>query len=84
MENILVVLPKNWEINKIRYLQDGDRVRIIDMDTAALPLDETDSLFNYKATVLKENGPTGFDLEKFPVEEQLEDYLGQVTDEQAD
>ena len=62
MRRILLVLPDDWIIEKIRYLQapTGGQVFLLDMDTMDSPLDNPDSLFNYVSMTLKENGPTGF------------------------
>ena len=60
--DVLVVLPNEWTINKIRYTQvpTGGTAFAIDMAEIDTPLDSEESLYNYPSFVLKKNGPTGF------------------------
>jgi len=62
MRRILLVLPDDWAIEKIRYVQipTGGQVYVLDMDEIDSPLDNPESLLNYVSLVLKEDGPTGF------------------------
>ena len=64
MRRIMLVLPDDWTIEKIRYLQapTGGQVHLIDMDRMDSPLDNPDSLLNYVSLTLKEDGPTGWNL----------------------
>ena len=64
MENILLVLPTGWKVDKIRYTQVPfvDQPFIVDADLIDSPLDSPNSLLNYQSKVLKLNGPTGFPM----------------------
>ena len=62
MRRILLVLPDDWTIEKIRYLQapTGGQAFLLDMDLIDSPIDNPESLFNYASFTLKEDGPTGY------------------------
>lgn len=62
MENVLLVLPDDWVVKKIRYVQvpTGGQVFILDQDFVDSPLDNPGSLLNYPAYTIKKNSPTGF------------------------
>ena len=62
MERILLILPDDWVIEKIRYTQvpTGGQVFLLDMDKIDSPLDNPGSMLNYPAFTIKRNGPTGF------------------------
>ena len=61
MKNVIVVLPRAWDIQKIRYLQaDISEPMLLDADEIDTPIDSQFSLFNHRLYTLKHNGPTGF------------------------
>jgi len=62
MNRVLLVLPDDWVIEKIRYVQvpTGGQIFVLDMDLIDSPLDNPDSLMNYVSLTLKKDGPTGF------------------------
>lgn len=59
---LLLVLPDDWVINKIRYVQapTGGQCFLLDMDEVDSPLDNPDSFHNFPSFVVKRNGPTGY------------------------
>lgn len=60
---LLLIVPEGWEIEKIRYVhRPTERAYLVDLDLIDTPLDDPDSVLNFKQYVLKENGPTGYVL----------------------
>ena len=64
MEQILLILPDDWVVKKIRYVQlpTGGQVHLLDMEEVDSPLDNPESLLNYPALTIKQNGPTGWEI----------------------
>lgn len=65
MENILIVFPREWKIEKVRYLQGPvAEPAILNIDDLPTPLDPMEngmeSWLNHKLYPVKRNGPTGW------------------------
>lgn len=56
MENVLIVLPEDWDIKKVRYVQKGTRCLCLNVDNIPTPLESNDSLYNDGIRVVKRLG----------------------------